>query len=48
MEVLHKTEVTEYDMPRARKEDICRFDIAVDDPAAVEEFEGNNLVYGIW
>lgn len=44
MEVLDKTEVTEYDMPRSRKEDVCRFDIAVDDPTAVEEFEGNDLV----
>ena len=44
MEVFNKTEVPKYDMPLARNKDICGFDIAVDDPAAVEEFDSNYLV----
>jgi hypothetical protein len=44
VEVLNETEVGEHDMPLAREEDVCRFDVAMDDPAGVKEAEGNNLV----
>ena len=43
VKVFSETKVSKNDVSRTRKEDIARFDVAVDDAAAVKEVESNYL-----